>query len=97
MSHFLCRHVSTTNIDELSGGDSCLYRSEESLPGAMRREEGRGDEGRSRHSSNFMTGRAISCSDLLLDINDESKVQGSIIKSLFTNFYVACNRLAKVL
>ena len=79
------RHVSTTNIDELSGGDSCLYRSEESLPGAMGREEGQmiGDEGERgyrghhhhhRHSSTFMTGRAISCSDLLLDLNDGPKV-----------------------
>ena len=79
------RHVSTTNIDELSGGgDSCLYRSEESLPAAMRREEGQGDEGEQRyhhhhHSSNFMAGRAISCSDLLLDLNDGSKVQDSLI------------------
>ena len=49
----------------------------------MRREEGQGDEGEQgynhhhnrHHPSNFMTGRAISCSDLLLDLNDGSKVQ----------------------
>ena len=53
----------------------------------MRREEVQGDEGerayphRHRHSSNFMSGRAISCSDLLLDLNDGPKVTVTIIHS----------------
>ena len=66
------RHVSTTNIDDISGNDSCLYRSEESLPAAIRREErgrARGNDESSEYSSSIlMAGRAISCSDLLFDI-----------------------------
>ena len=90
----ISRHVSTTNIDDLSSGDSCLYRSEESLPAAMRREEVQGDEGerayphRHRHSSNFMSGRAISCSDLLLDLNDGPKVTVTIIHSFMGGIWV---------
>ena len=96
--YLIFRHVSTTNIDELSGGgDSCLYRSEESLPAAMRREEGQGDEGEQRyhhhhhHSNNFMAGRAISCSDLLLDLNDGSKVLDSLIRSSVALVYLLQN------
>lgn len=44
----------------------------ENLASAMRREEGgleqSEDEGSDYHSSSLMEGRAISCSDLLLDI-----------------------------
>lgn len=71
LSH--CRHVSTTNIDEISsGGDSCLYRSVENLTASLRRDDGglehSGDEVSDYHARSLMEGRAISCSDLLLDI-----------------------------
>ena len=58
---------------------------------AMRRDKRRGNEedeeeedsereqsflrGGRHHSDNFMAGRAISCSDLLLDLNEGSKVR----------------------
>lgn len=74
LSLCFCRHVSTTNIDEISssGGDSCLYRSVENLTASMRRDdiglEQSEDEGSDYHTRSLMEGRAISCSDLLLDI-----------------------------
>ena len=81
------RHISTPNIDEYSSGgesssgggsdprhrsildtSSMLYRSEESLVAVEEEEDNEADSFRALRK----TGKAVSCSDLLLEFNPNS-------------------------